>query len=912
MEFADEASVELLPAPDPSTRRKLFGLTHAGALIETSQVTLCAETKTEESASSHGTLAGFASFDDQIPAGLARWPEVRDYLKKRLLFGKANGCLLLLAFRYDSSVASERNILAVLLNQLFKLRPELGGVVLAVHVGVDVEELGAFSQTFSCYDAVGLSTGGLLMFYRALRSDYSPSVYIRRPLSTETEMDQLQAMVKKNEESKRHQNWFDPATDPSRLLSNQDEHRACFVSQCVDTQQPCGLLACTDSIDTDQVDKYARLFSDIYHKSNPIVQDAPASIPEPVPSNNAMPPPPGARASIAPAPPTPLQANSLKTLARMAGGPPNIVVLGPTGAGKRTQSKRLVREFGIVYVCTGDLLREAASDLSGKYGDLDRFMAIGDLVPDDIIQELVLNRLSQMDCKSRGWLLEGFPRTDTQARVLVSHGVKPDVVAILELSDDDATQRDEGDESSAPVGRRLAQYREHREAVRQNFVKISTIIHVDAAKSRDTMTKKLVHEIYRARGSRGPLRVRNPPRLIITGAPASGKGTQCELLVRALHVVHLSTGDILRQAIRDGSSLGKQAQGFMDDGKLVPDELIVDVVLERLAQPDCKTRGWLLDGFPRTEAQAKALQAATIIPDCVLALDVPDDEVVKRIAGRRLDPETGKTYHVEFNPPPAEIADRVIQRSDDTEETVRTRLEQFHAHSKAVVTALAGVCELIQADGTKPVDQVAEQLLGGTERCLLRNNVVIISLFSMSPTYQSCASLFLANVFEHFKDKDCVLLCLPENCTRPAITSGFRFVRGDSTVSTVARMKQQDEENAAATRKKHKLDKTKLSVLYVFHREELPFLVNLTLDLSTNDEVQEHIEPVIVKGMGVKGFSLTVKSWTHKWFELLGLGGKKEKKIQPQTEERPRAVTSETGTSANTDDHTDEGRNTIH
>lgn len=235
--------------------------------------------------------------------------------------------------------------------------------------------------------------------------------------------------------------------------------------------------------------------------------------------------------------------------------------------------------------------------------------------------------------------------------MLIGHGAKPDVVAILELSDDDASQRDGDDDgeseakaapSSAPVGRRLALYREYREAVRQNFVKISTVIHVDAAKSRDTTTRKLVHEIYRARGSRGPLRVRNPPRLIITGAPASGKGTQCELLVRALHVVHLSTGDMLRQAIRDGTSLGKQAQGYMDGGQLVPDELIVGVVLERLAQPDCKARGWLLDGFPRTEAQAQALLAARTIPDCVLALDVPDDEVVKRIAGRRLDPRRVK------------------------------------------------------------------------------------------------------------------------------------------------------------------------------------------------------------------------------------------------------------------------------
>ncbi|KAG7376777.1 hypothetical protein PHYPSEUDO_012764 [Phytophthora pseudosyringae] len=926
---ADEAAVELLPSPASSTRRKLFGLTHAGALIETAQVSLCAEAK---DATSPGTLAGFASFDDQIPAALARWPEVRDYLKKRLQFGRPHGCLLLLAFRFEPAVASERKVLAALLHQLFTSRPDLGGVVLPVHVGVDVEELGVFSQTFSCYDAVGLSTGGLLMFYRAVRTDYSPSVFVRPPLSPEAEVDQLQAMVRKNEETKRHagHGWFDPATDPTRVLSNQDEHRACFVAHCVDTQEPCGLLACTDSIDTHQVDGYARLFSDMYRRANPMPDDDP---PPPTPEHvaadsnaNAVLPPPGARTSIAPAPaPTPLHTSSSRNLARSPGGPPNIIVLGPTGAGKGTQSRRLVREFGVVYVCAGDLLRDAAQDPSGKYADLNRLLNTGDLVPDEIVQDVVLNRLLQPDCKTRGWLLEGYPRTDTQARVLASLGAKPDVVAILELSDDDASQRESEEAKTevlpAPMGRRLALYREHREAVRQIFVKISTVIHVDAAKSRDSTSRKLVHEIYRARGSRGPLRVRNPPRLVITGAPASGKGTQCELLVRALQVVHLSTGDMLRQAIRDGTSLGKQAQGYMDGGQLVPDELIVGVVLERLAQPDCQARGWLLDGFPRTEAQAQALLAARTTPDCVLALDVPDEEVVKRIAGRRLDPETGKTYHVEFNPPPPEIADRIIQRSDDTEETVRTRLEQFHAHSEAVVTTLGGVCELIQADGTRPVDQVAEQLLGGAERCLLRNNAAIVSLFSMSPAYQTRAPLFLANVFEHFKDKDCVLLCLPESCTRPAITSGFRFVRGDPLISTIARMKQQDEEQAAAAanhKVKHsKHDKPKLSVLYAFHRDELPFLATFTLDLSANDEVQQHVEPVIVKGMGVKGFGLTVKSWTHKCFELLGFGGKKEKKVKPQEAAgRPRAVTSESGnpSAQSSDGHADDegGRNTIH
>ncbi|KAE9181704.1 hypothetical protein PF004_g24456, partial [Phytophthora fragariae] len=129
----------------------------------------------------------------------------------------------------------------------------------------------------------------------------------------------------------------------------------------------------------------------------------------------------------------------------------------------------------------------------------------------------------------------------------------------------------------------------------------------------------------------------------------------------------------------------------MDYGELVPDDLIVDVVLGRLAESDCVTRGWLLDGFPRTASQAEALlsaQGGRAAPDCVLELEVPDKEVVRRIAGRRVDPVTGKTYHVEFNPPPKDVVDRVVQRNDDTEEKIQTRLTQFHAHADALLLSL--------------------------------------------------------------------------------------------------------------------------------------------------------------------------------------------------------------------------------
>lgn len=193
--------------------------------------------------------------------------------------------------------------------------------------------------------------------------------------------------------------------------------------------------------------------------------------------------------------------------------------------------------------------------------------------------------------------------------------------------------------------------------------------------------------------------------IIIAGAPASGKGTQCARITEDFGLVHLSTGDLLRAAVKAGSDLGKEAKGFMDSGKLVPDQLVIDLIAEKLQSDDCKEKGWLLDGFPRTAAQAQALADTGAEVDCFISLNVPDDSLVERVVGRRTDPETGVIYHMTFNPPPeGEIADRVTQRSDDTEEKVRVRLEQFHANVNAVVDFYKDV--KTEIDGTDKPDEV--------------------------------------------------------------------------------------------------------------------------------------------------------------------------------------------------------------
>ena len=196
--------------------------------------------------------------------------------------------------------------------------------------------------------------------------------------------------------------------------------------------------------------------------------------------------------------------------------------------------------------------------------------------------------------------------------------------------------------------------------------------------------------------------------VIIAGAPASGKGTQCTRIVEDFGVVHLSTGDLLRAAVKAESPLGLEAKGFMDSGKLVPDQLVIDLVAEKLKSEECQTKGWLLDGFPRTAAQAEALAASGATVDCFISLEVPDDALIDRVVGRRLDPETGAIYHATYDPPPAEVAARCIQRSDDTEEKARVRLEQFHANVAAVAAFYSSVIATV--DGARSKDAVSTDI----------------------------------------------------------------------------------------------------------------------------------------------------------------------------------------------------------
>jgi adenylate kinase len=178
-------------------------------------------------------------------------------------------------------------------------------------------------------------------------------------------------------------------------------------------------------------------------------------------------------------------------------------------------------------------------------------------------------------------------------------------------------------------------------------------------------------------------------RLILLGAPGAGKGTQAAFITGKYGIPQISTGDMLRAAVKVGTPLGLQAKQFMDAGALVPDGVIISLVKERIKQPDA-AKGFLFDGFPRTIPQADAMKSAGVMLDYVIEIDVDDAEIVKRLSGRRVHPASGRTYHLIFNPPKVAgkddlSGDELVQRVDDQEDTVRKRLEVYHSQTKPLV-----------------------------------------------------------------------------------------------------------------------------------------------------------------------------------------------------------------------------------
>jgi len=210
-------------------------------------------------------------------------------------------------------------------------------------------------------------------------------------------------------------------------------------------------------------------------------------------------------------------------------------------------------------------------------------------------------------------------------------------------------------------------------------------------------------------------------RIILLGAPGAGKGTQAQFLTKKYNIPQISTGDMLRAAIKAGTEMGKMAKAAMDAGQLVTDDIIIGLVKDRIAQDDCKN-GYLLDGFPRTLPQADAVTNARIAIDAVIEIDVPEEEIVKRMSERRVHLASGRTYHVIYNPPKVEGKDDetgedLVQRDDDKEEVVQDRLKVYHEQTEPLIdyykaqAAKNSNIKYIRVDGTADIVDVEKAIV---------------------------------------------------------------------------------------------------------------------------------------------------------------------------------------------------------
>ena len=209
--------------------------------------------------------------------------------------------------------------------------------------------------------------------------------------------------------------------------------------------------------------------------------------------------------------------------------------------------------------------------------------------------------------------------------------------------------------------------------------------------------------------------------IILLGGPGAGKGTQGDFICKEFGIPKISTGDMLRNAVSKGSELGKKAELIMKNGELVPDDLILALVKDRLEQPDCK-RGFLFDGFPRTIRQAEGLESLKVCIDVIIELAVEDNEIVKRMSGRRVHMESGRTYHVVYNPPSVSDKDDLtgeplVQRADDMEETVRKRLDVYSSQTKPLINWFKNYeqrnpnAKFVQVEGIGSVESIKDRII---------------------------------------------------------------------------------------------------------------------------------------------------------------------------------------------------------
>ncbi|KAJ8039275.1 Adenylate kinase 8 [Holothuria leucospilota] len=387
---------------------------------------------------------------------------------------------------------------------------------------------------------------------------------------------------------------------------------------------------------------------------------------------------------------------------------PAIIVQGPTASGKTTIAKLICSSSRTAYISKDTLL---ADDVSSLAAEAKQCLQNNQPVPTDLWVKMIEARLKLYDCVKKGWVMDGFPETREQALALQAVGISAKHYIVLEAPDTVLIERQMGKRidpetkeiyhttfdfpsnpdvesrlveppegcSEAATAERLMRWHRYSAGLQRCFEKYKKSINADQPKA-DVFAQVLTFLKVKTR-SLAP----HTPRIILLGPTGSGKGVQAALLASKYNLVNVSSGQLVKEAVSSQSKSGEAMRPYVERGMLVPDNLMVKLLDDRLSQVDCTTRGWVLRGFPRTREQAENLSTCGHEPNRVFFLDVPNDSVYERLTLRSLDVVTGQRFHSLYNPPrTVEIKERGVQQPSDAEEEVHQRLSAFYAYAEEI------------------------------------------------------------------------------------------------------------------------------------------------------------------------------------------------------------------------------------
>ncbi|XP_078346811.1 adenylate kinase 8-like [Oculina patagonica] len=400
---------------------------------------------------------------------------------------------------------------------------------------------------------------------------------------------------------------------------------------------------------------------------------------------------------------------------------PQIIVHGPPAAGKRTMSVMAAQHFNCVHITLDNLLAESDSKSANKARE---YISAKETVPTHIWVSMIKERLQKEDCISKGWLLEAFPQTREQAQALQAEGINPKNFVLLEAPDTVLIERVMGKRIDPETGdvyhstfdpptdpavvqrlvpdskssekvmiERLMEYHRHIDGILMCYEKIYKSINVDQPKT-DVFSQVLSYLKMNHRDS-----APHTPRVILLGPTGCGKSVQAELLASKYGLVNVSCTELIKQSLVDDSKLGEAVRPYVERNMMVPDDLVLQLLQNRLAQLDAVTKGWVIHSFPKTREQAESLTRAGYEPNRVIFMDVPTDTILERMTLRSVDPVTGERYHLIYHPPRTnEVKQRLQTSQKDVESAVNSRIADYQAYIEEIAEYYEESGQHINAD----------------------------------------------------------------------------------------------------------------------------------------------------------------------------------------------------------------------